>query len=1014
MTRYGSSERESVLRPPRIPRVQTHDQSHSCLKPHLGTESTGSSISNVDLYSFSFDERRDEEDDVDDSISILSGSSIFIRDGRSEEHDQDDVFMHKYLTLKKKLRMASTDNLHMKVRIKELKKAFEDQNEASNKERLVLEAKIQESNQNVSSLQDALSKIEKQVLAKEKHHSDQMKLLRTETEMQVDRIQRREEQKLVELQDELVSIESKLKATTERYEEEKLKNQESAGTLITLQNEFRHQKAEVLSELHQREAEIVSLQRLRENSRKENEKKSLEIEKLRDMISALSDDLRERNEKCNDYKEGMKYMSIDYINSVQDLDQLRARLSKNARHMDAMEKRMRAEMTDKVKIAKQLEKLSHGYVMTDNLLEKEQMKTKNLQENLATVTQDLENQIKKSDKLSLDLELSSNSLESSRLQVSQLKKVNEDLVSEVKDLKTGLTQAIVKVKSLSQKGIELEGALEKTIDELKMVQDNNVKMSSDLKMLQDQNVELNQNLQSTKLDLHNTKIDLNRVTGELQEKSSLAEKLSKDLEEERVIHNQSMLEKDEFLQILSRQVETIPSLKDHVSSLEVESADLHSSLEKIKNDYFNLEQVFEQEKEDTAIILNDKDEQITSLRKDYKSLESRYSTVFNSLVETEDKLQATRESLNETKLHLEKRNAEFEPTETMLRQEIAKFNRNMTMEKEKTLSLSQQLDEVTHARNVMNGKLEESVQKTSILEEQLLNLERHLSTQEKMCKDLTSQLDGERSNPLHKKLKAAKKMILAEKERYRAVLSQVEDQNEIIIRVEDELKRYQKELKITKDKLKAEKSEKVYHSSNVLQEMYKDLEDEKKMLRDEKEGLRGELKTQKALAISLALRLKVFESKESAEKEFVEELKKHYELSTEFTKLADENDLLKNTIQKQNESSNRLSKQLASVEEQLTDFKTAMSNLKDHCKDLEEENKTLKDQLHGAKAKTSTSLYHELHESDGEYGSSISFDDFSVAEIPAPRLVYGNYILDRATARSNSDGKTKVGCDKSS
>lgn len=1010
MTRYGTSERETDLRPPRIPRVPTHDQSQSLLKPYLGTESTGSIISNVDVCSYSFDERRDEEDDIDDSISIMSGASIFISDG----HDQDDVLMHKYLTLKKKLRMTSTDNLHLKVRIKELKKAIEAQNEESNKERLALEAKIQESSQNLSSLQAALSKIEKQVLTKEKHHSDQMKLLRTESEMQVDRIQRKEEQKLVELQDELVSIESKLKATTERYEEEKLKNQASAETLIRLQNEFKHQRAEVLSELHQREAEILSLQRLRENSRKENEKKSLEIEELRNMISALTDDLSERNEKCNDYKEGMKYMSIDYINSVKDLDQLRARLSKNARHMDAMEKRMRAELTDKVKIAKQLEKLSHGYVMTDNLLEKEKMKTKNLQESLTAVTQDLENQIKKSDKLSLDLELSSNSLESSRLQVSQLKKVNEDLVSEVKDLKSGLTQAIVKVKTLSQKGIELEGALEKTMDELKMEQDNNLKMSSDLKMLKDQNDNLNQNLQSTNLDLHNTKIDLNRVTDELREKSNLADKLAKDLEEERLIHNQSTLEKDEIIQILRQQVETIPSLQDQISSLEVESSDLKSSSEKIKNDYVKLEQVFEQEKEDTKIILNDKDEQISSLRKDYKSLESRYSTVFNSLVETEDKLQATRESLNETKLHLEKRNAEFEPIETMLRQEIAKSNRNLTMEKEKSFSLSQQLEEATHAKNVMNEKLEAFVQKTSILEEKLLNVERQLSTQEKMCKDLTSQLDDERSNPLQKKLKVAKKMIQAEKERYRAVLSQVEDQNEIIVRVEDELKRYQKELKLTKDKLKAEKNEKVYHSSNVLQEMYKELEDEKKMLRDEKEGLRGELKAQKALASSLALRLKVFESKESVEKEFVEELKKHYELSTEFTKITDENNLLKNTIQKQNETSTRLSKQLASVEEQLSDFKTAMSNLKDYCKDLEEENKTLKDQLDGAKAKTSISLYQEFNESEGECGSSISFDDFSVAEIPAPRLVYGNYILDRATARSNSDGETKVGSDKSS
>lgn len=1001
---HDRSARKTDLKPPRIPRIQTSDQSQSLSKSQLGTESTGSLISNLDVYSYtSFDESRDEEEDKDDNISVYSSSSVFMPD-----HDQDDVFVQKYLTLKKKLRSTLTENLQMKVRIKELKKTIGAQNEEAKKDRLALEAKIQESNHTVSSLQGALSKIEMQAFSKEKHHSDQIKLLRTETEMKVDRIQRQEAQKLVEVQDELVGVQSKLKATTERYEEEKMKNQASTETLITLQNEFKHQKAEIINELHKRDAEILSLQRQREQSRKESDQKSLEIENLRNSISALSDDLSEMNDKCMDYKEGMKYMSIDYIRCVQENDQLRFKLSKNARHIDAFEKTIRSEVTERAKIAKQLEKLSQGYVVNDNMLEQEKTKTKDLQERLVTVSQDLESEIQKSNKLGLDLELTSNSLESSRQQVSELKTVNEELVSEVKELKSGLTQAIVKVKSLSQKGMELDEKLETTMNDLKMEQEKNVKITSNLNAVQDVNEELTQNLQSTDIDLHNTKITLNRVTDELHEKSNLAERLSKDLEGERFLHDQSIMEKDEKIHNLSLQAELVPSLKDEISSLENKSADLQHSLEKLENDYSNLEQVFEQEKEDTKITLNDKDELISSLRKDYKSLESRYSTVFNSLVETEDKLQATRENLNDINLQLEKRNAEFEPTETMLRQEIAKSNRNLSMEREKSLDLCKQLEEADHARSIANEKLEASLERISMLEDRLLNMETELKNREILCKDLSSQLQGERNNPLQKKLKAAKKMILAEKDRYKAVLSQIEDQNEIITRVEDELKRYQKELKFTKEKLKSEKNEKVFHSSNVLQGMYKELEEERKTLRDEKDGLRGELKAQKALASSLALRLKVFESKDCAEKEFVEELKKHYELSSEFTKLTDENNLLKTTIQKQNESSAQLSKQLASVEEQLNDFKTAMSNLKDYCKDLEEEKKLLKDQLDGVKAKTSISLYQELNGSEDEEQNSISFDDLSVAEIPAPRLVYGNYILDRESSRAKPDRQTEA------
>lgn len=999
MTRYEGSDIENDMRPPLVPRFQRNDQNQSFLKPSLGTESTGSLISNMDFSSF---ESRDDAEDAEDNISVFSSSSVFASD-----YDHDDVFVQKYLALKKKLRQTSTESLQMKVRIKQLKKTIETQNENAKNDRLALEAKIQENNDTISSLQGALSKIEMQAFTKDKQYSDQMMLLRTETEMQVDRIQRKETQKLIEVQDELAGVQSRLKATTERYEEEKLKNQSSAETLITLQNEFKHQKAEIIDKLQKKDVEILSLQRQREHSQKDCEQKNLEIQEIRNINSSLRDDLCKMNEKCNDYKEGMKFMSIDYVRSVEELNQLREKFSKYARHMDNVEKRFREEVKERSKLSKQLEKLSHAYVVTDNMLEQEKVKTKDLQERLAKVTQDLESEVKKSNRLGLDLELTSNSLESSRQQASQLKAVNEDLISEVQELKSGLTQAIVKVKNLSQKGMELETNLVTTMNDLKTEQEKNVNITSELKSLENRNEELTQNLQSTEIDLHNTRVTLNGVTDELNEKSHLVEKLSKGLEDERFLHDQSVKEKDEKIRSLSVQIEIIPSLQGKISCLEDESANLRDSLEKIESDYSTLEQNFEQEKEETEITLNDKDELISSLRKDYKSLESRYSTVFDSLVETEDKLQQTRENLNETNLLLEKRNAEFAPIETMLRQEIAKANRNLSMEKEKSLNLSRQLEEATFANSTANEKLNASSERISMLEDQLLNVERQLKNQESMCKDLNAQLDDERNNPLQKKLKVAKKMIQAEKDRYRAVLSQIDDQNEIIIRVEDELKRYQKELKITKEKLKSEKNEKVFHSSNVLQELYKDLEEERKTLRDEKDGLRGELKAQKALASSLALRLKVFESKDCAEKEFVEELKKHYELSSEYTKLTDENTILKNTIQKQNEASTQMSKQLASVEEQLNDFKMAMSNLKDHCMELEQEKKLLKDQIDGAKAKTSMSLYQELNGIDDEEQISVSFDDFSVAEIPAPRLVYGNYILDRASARDMSDGETE-------
>jgi hypothetical protein len=1009
---------------PKSPRISLTPETASALRrPILAGEENGSrsrqrsltpSSRRPKLYSSPMDADSRDDSNYGGSVgqSTISTSVVPFTPASplsNNGDDMDDVLIHRYLAEKNKHRASEAKNIALHSHIEELNRHIDDQAATSDKDRAVALAKISEQENMVKSLKNTIDDLREQQTKKGLESEMQKKELYAENEEKIKRIREETNRELDALKVEL--------SKSEKMLEEKITALSQMNINIQEMQETHENRTKVLvDQVQEAKALKLKIALMEEHGKKSDEEGLM----LRNALENLNEMLEFQSSKGNELSNELKTMSYQYVQSLEKLDEESANSRKLRTDLDNVESRLKGQMKENTIITNQLEEMARGYIETDELLEKEKLEMKDLQQQLSLLINELEEERSKSKELAVGLESTTLSYKQSTEENLKLSGVASSLSFELTSVKKTLAKSLGKVKSLSKKLKDSHAFGSKTENALKKETDRAILLETKLGEVNESNASLLADLTAVEAKLSEEVKTRSDLSVQLDAMSAAHDAIHAALQKERAEYEMNSKEQtNEILSLSSErqkleedcsaQKVLITSLESDLSTKMDQCERLNSLLAEKTEECAVLEKKFEAQNEESSEHRSEQDESITTLTKELESLEKKYTQLFDNLVETESKLQESRESLEKTELSLQRKEADFEPIEKMLREEISSKDEAVKRGQEQSRDLSSQLVELNKKNSAIHSSFAESKARLILAEEKSLSLQDSLIESERKCKNLTLSLEREKNGPAQRKLKVAKRMIRAEKDRYLAILKEVEAKNLIISRIENQSETYKNQLTTLTKELDEEKRKKTTHSGRALQDLHRQLEDERKTVKNEKEILRAKLKAEKSKVKSLSTRLSVAEGSSEMAAEVSAALKEKHDASEEIRLLTETNEQLLNTVSEKNKTESALKKQMYSMEKKLREVVESMDTMAQYCTGLEEERRVLKLALEKAKSNEKSADdddndgYSYVGDEDTLDGKSLS--DFSVALIPPPRQTQSEILKKRtAVSAGKEDG----------
>jgi chromosome segregation ATPase len=931
--------------------------------------------------------------------------------------DMDDVLIHRYLSEKSKVRASEAKNVILHSHIDELNRHIDDQGSQAEKDRAVAETKIYEQGKMANSLENAIKDLRDQISKQSLDHEKQTKAVGTDVEHRFKSIRKEGANAIEALQNEFTGVQMKYSASQKMLEEEKNNLSQMTVQFNEMQNRSERGTKVLDEQVRETNALKLKIVQMEEENAAIKTSSDGEVEMLRNALDNINEMLDFQNSKGNELSAELKIMSYHYVQSMEKLAEESAKTENLLRELDTIEGKLKDQMKQNTVVASQLEKMARGYIDTDGMLEKERSDVEDLTSKLNIIRVELAEERSKSEELATDLEATTMSLRKGTDDNLKLTGVASSSSSELASVKKTLAKSLTKVKSLSKKLKESQALCTKTEDELKKEQEQRSVLETELGEAKEKNISNLADLTAVKTKLNEDAKAYSVISTQLKEKTTAHDAIDAALRKERADYEKAVEGGNEENVSLSTQLKSLQedysnqkdlaaALKTDLNATREQCDHLNATVRKKTEESTSLQKILATEKEEFAEKRTEQDETIFALTNELESLETKHTALFDNLVETESKLQTTKESLENTKILLERKEAEFEPIEKMLKEEISLKDEALKRGQEKSHELSTQLVEMNKKNNVLHSTLAGTEQRVIKTEEQSQSLQNELMEYQRKCKKLSLTLDRERNGPAQRKLKVAKRMIRAEKDRYLAVLNEIEAKNLIIGRIENQSETYKSGLMATKNELKIEKEKKATHSGRALQDLHKQLEDERKNVKKEKEQLRTTLKAEKSKVKSLTMRLSAAEGSSEGATEVSRALKTQYDTSEQVRMLTEKNEELLATVKEQNKVESVLKKQLVSMESKLREIVHSMDTMAQYCSGLEEERRVLKRSLENTHSPNKAFCgIDNAEDSDGGDEDTLdgrSLSDFSVAQIPAPRQTHREFLKKR-TAVSNVD-----------
>jgi len=954
-----------------------------------------------------------QQSDSRDDASQFGESSIYVpavaslHDGSVMSHyeDVEDVMIHRYLAEKSKFRAADAKNAILHTMLADLKEKLEESNVDAEKKRVVAQIKTIGQDNIVHGLQETIQHHKDELSEKVEENSVQIDVIRSENEKKIAITSEKYEIELSALKSELDQTKS-VQQESQRNLKEAKEDISQRDEIIKGAKERNQEKSNELTKLKEEmealEEELKKLHLVTEKRTKENEE---ELETLRSAVGNVNEMLNFKDEKGRELSDELKMMSLQYVESIEQLDSKSEQIEELNKDLDALEKKMAQELKKNATISTQLEEMARGFIDVDELLEAESDQNLEFQTTIQTLKESFDMERIENEKLVNDLSNVQNELRIKTDEVLKVQDLGTVLSDQLSTEKSSLGDALSKIASMTETQLKLNV----TKDQLTKEQASTKKMTEELANLGECTASLAKDFQATKMTLSEVESKRSLLSKQLAEKSSSHDSINFELKSAKERNEKNEVEHTAAINILTIALANLKveaaELQKTCDSSKLELDEKRTECDRLSLAHSSLQDEFDALKEDGDEKDTEQTDKIVSLSQELQGLETKYSSLFNSLVETETELKSTQEDLELSNMKLQTKHGEFKALEDELNEKLENQELILKDEQEKVLSISSELAETKNKCESMRVTIVELEERALTSTAAFEDIGNRLAKKEEECIEMTAALNKEQNGPHSQKMKVAKKMIQAEKDRHRAVLQEIDAKDIIIGRIEEQMQELRKELVIMKDELDEEKTSKMTYSGQALRDLHQQLEEERKKLKREKEDLLLLLKSEKGRVKSLTLRLKAMENNSGPEEviQVSRALKKQFENKEEVQQLNEKNNILEIKVAEKINSEEVLRGQLTRVMTELKKITESMDTMTRYCKGLESEKRVMKNQLVMSKnSKNSKVFFDNLQgrqdSSDDESGSSRddkSLSEFSVAMVPTPRQTHRELLRQR-------------------
>ncbi len=950
-------------------------------------------------------ENRDDGSQANNShFDESSTFQSFVQTTVAQDQQMDEIIIQKYISEKNKVKAVEANNAMLHAHINEMNRLMETQQHETEMVKAAAITKFEDEIKKSEALELTIKQLQENLQRMEQEMSQKLTAMQDDNEKKVRMVRDEGEIKMIGLRNEMMSVQKKYGAAKSRLDQELEKSAESTKRYKALERSFEEGKVDIENEQKKSQKLQESLDHLKMEADEQDKSSTMQIKSLAKQVDDILEKYEFEKQKAEDFSLELKIMSVQY---VQNLEKLEAEESKNetlVKKLDEVEAKLNVVTKKAATTNRDLEEMAKGFIETDDLLSKEGEISSQMSIAINKINVQLHNERAKSKALEEEVVTLRKSDNKNRDEATKLKNRSKSLTDELVTLKKNLSKEVSTVAELSKSLKQTEKAREVSEAKVEETQNTNKKLASEAAKFKLQSTALQNELDDVTKRWMGEKDLAEKVAAQLQEQTDAYIKLKARSTQEKNQSEEMFQEEERKIQTLTANFEgMVEKCKDQEELIHELRATLETNterltllageLERTEEIKTELEDTLEAEREENSENFQEQVDKYNLTSRELLEAEKKNALLFNNLVEIEDKLNRTKEELDVAMMQLESKDDEFRPIENMLREEIKARNKSLEEEQAKNVKLSGQNVEINKRCNQMYSNLVAAEERVLEMEQISNELKNKIVTKDQDNKNLQLSLEKEQNGPHQRKLKVAKKMIQAEKTRYRALQKEIETKDLMIKRIEGQASKLGDELKEARDQLEMEKENNASHSKRALQDMHRQLENERKDMKVEKEKLMQKVKAEKAQVKSLSIRLKSLE-RSTGGTDISNVLKEQHEVEEKARILMEENEKLKDAIDEKTRSEIKQEKRLEEVSKSLQDLTNYLDTMAEYCNGVEEEKNMLKKQVeaykrNGGASSSKNNLFNLLEgdESDGDGDddtvSGMSLSDFSVAQVPS-------------------------------
>jgi len=883
------------------------------------------------------------------------GLTSFDFSNQDQMEEMDEVLVQRYLNEKKKRKMFEKNCMNLTNEIHVVQRTMENKIDDIDKERMTAEMKFEEQEKMTMSLHSAVQNLQSQFSRQTEENESKVITIREDADKQIVQLRGDAAEKITDLNNELNESRAEYSTSQNMFEMESQK-------LFTLETEFKSLDSKYEARGIELEAERTKAEDL--NLMLNDHQVIGEINEGR--TNALSTELVQMKErldfeggKAQDFSGELKLLSCQYVESIEQVSNLKTTVKSLSEKLETKEEELKSELVNSAYTSNQLEEMATGFIESDETLQKEKASTELLTKTISSLKEELETEKFKRHELQDGIALVETSRSEKNTEVDKLHISCDSLAVELFEMSERCKSEVEKSANLSHDIEIAQTARDDYQGKLVNEEERAAMMSLELIEAREEVITYAKNLSFIKTELEESRSshdmlnnDLKLMEEDFQDIDNALqqtiEENEKTLEYEQKKSTSLKIELDALKDIHKTKMEVLAQAEKNQKETKEKYDTMAFTLNTQTKEYHNTKTTLEKEKNEFEVKLSDEHNKMTNVSVDADNMKNQYMSLFDNLVETEETLEKSREKVESMKNIIEEKDKEIREVKWRFGQKIELKDESRRQEQENEVSNAEKLEEVQQKSKGLYNKLVEAEERILDKEDETLKNTKLMKEKESECQLLKDMLKKEKKGVPQRKLRVAKKMIHAEKERQKLLVGEIEAKDVIFQRTTEQMNNLQVDLDKTQVLLQLERQKKATHSSRALKELHEQLAVEISKAKIDKEDSEAAIIHEQSKANSYAIRLK--QLAESPDTEALSKaLGETHDLNQSLFALTQHNKVLQRASDENSEEKKNLMTRITEMENKFIAVTHSMDTLTLYCSELEGEKKKLKQEAIGQK-----------------------------------------------------------------